>query len=177
MKYASGYQVGARFTENLSDYWTANLDYSFANQPLTFTNLTPDIPSLSLSHSIHDFSYGVTYQALSYRSRFRPYGKLGAGAALFYIHGSSKDEASELGVRLRDSWKFAVAAGGGFKYLIDEEVALTFDVRDYISGIPSYGLPSTARIVDGQFQPGFARSGFLNNWQINLGITFLWDDW
>jgi hypothetical protein len=40
MSFASGYQVGIRLKENLGDYWGAELEYSFANQPLQFTNLT-----------------------------------------------------------------------------------------------------------------------------------------
>src|SRR5262245_10230114 len=39
MHYASGYQVGLRGNQNLGYYWAAELEYSFANQPLTFTNL------------------------------------------------------------------------------------------------------------------------------------------
>src|SRR5689334_8933774 len=46
--YASGYQIGARVAETLGDFWAADLEYSFANQPFRFTNLSPNIQSLSL---------------------------------------------------------------------------------------------------------------------------------
>ena len=46
ISFASGYQVGAQITQNLRDFWAASLEYSFANQPLRFTNLTPTIQSL-----------------------------------------------------------------------------------------------------------------------------------
>src|ERR1051326_144277 len=42
--YSSGYQFGARIVDNLNDYWMADLEYSFANQPLRFTNLAPTVP-------------------------------------------------------------------------------------------------------------------------------------
>src|SRR5689334_15346945 len=74
--YASGYQIGARVAENLGDFWAADLEYTFANQPLRFTNLSPNIQSLSLGHSIHRLSYNVSYLVPVGLNRFRPYGKI-----------------------------------------------------------------------------------------------------
>jgi len=174
--YASGYQVGARITQNLGDFWAASLEYNFANQPLRFTNLSPGIQSLSLSHNVHHVSYNALYLPLTRKRRLRPFATIGAGAALFYIPGRSKEEALALGVSLRDSWEFAFNWGGGLKYLAADQVALTFDVRDQISGLPSYGLPRSARITNGQYQPGIARSGRINIWQLNFGVAYQWDD-
>ncbi len=58
--YGSGYQVGARVNENLNDYWNADLEYSLSNQPLRFTNLTPNAPSLTFGQTVHTFSYSVS---------------------------------------------------------------------------------------------------------------------
>jgi outer membrane protein W len=174
--YAAGYQVGLRIGENLGDYWGADLEYSFANQPLTFTNLSPAIQSFSAGQAIHHFSYNVSYLPFTPRSRFRPYGSIGAGAALYYISKASKIEASSLGLSLRSDWQFAANFGGGFKYLIEDEVAVTFDVRDQMSKFPSYGLPQSTQVIAGRYQPGLARTGLLHNWQLNIGFTFQWDD-
>jgi opacity protein-like surface antigen len=177
MEYGDGYQIGLRLAEHLHDFWGADLEYTFANQPLRFTNLAPDIQSLSLSHSLHHFSYNVSFLPIDPARRFRPYGKLGAGAALFFINGSSKDEAELLGLNLRDSWEFMMNWGGGFKFLVMDQFAVVADVKDQISGIPSYGLPTSARIVNGQYQPGIRLDGFLHNWQFNLGLAVQWDDY
>ena len=177
LDYATGYQVGVRLTENLNKFWAADLEYSFANQPLTFTNLSPNIQSLSLGQSVHHFSYNLAYVALPYVRRFRPYAKIGTGASLFHIHNDSKQEALERGLGFRDSWKFLVNWGGGFNYLVHDPVSVTFDVKDNMTGVPSYGLPSKARIVDGHFLPGLSRSGLMNNWQINFGVTVQFYDW
>src|SRR6185436_842430 len=106
MNFEGGYLVGIRLKQNLDEYWSADLDYTFSNAPLEFTNLTPTIPSLVLSHSVHDFTYNVSYNFFDYWKRFRPYGRVGTGATLYYIHTSSKEQAAQLGVPLRDSWKF-----------------------------------------------------------------------
>src|SRR4026207_1301218 len=79
MHYASGYQLGFRGTENLSNRWAVHLEYNFANQPLRFTNLTPAVPSLSLSHYVHHFYYDGSFRLLPPGKWFRPYLKAGVG--------------------------------------------------------------------------------------------------
>src|SRR5262249_38895206 len=108
--------------------------------------------------------------------RFRPYVKSGIGTALFYIPGDSKEEAFQKGLKLRDTWEFAFNAGGGFKYLVTDIAALTVDVRDQMSPVPSYGLRRSALVVDGQYQPGFSHKGFFHSWQFGFGVSFQWDE-
>src|SRR5262245_4488927 len=93
LHFASGYQVGVNCRENLGDYWAADLQYTFANAPLEFTNLTPTVPSLGMGHSIHTFTYNGMFQAFSYHHRFRPYARAGAGASLFFLNDKSDAEA------------------------------------------------------------------------------------
>src|SRR5262245_49632001 len=45
MHYGSGYELGLRVNENLGNFLAADLEYSLANQPLTFNNLSPNIQS------------------------------------------------------------------------------------------------------------------------------------
>jgi len=178
MRYGSGYMVGVNCRQNLGDYWAADLQYTFANQPLEFTNISPDLPTLGLSHTISNFSYNGTYHFQSYSHRFLPYVRAGGGASLFFLEGGSERRAeAALGVRLRDSWTPTFSYGGGFQYLFDDLVGVTFDARDTISSVPSYGLPKSAAVVNGVFFPGIARDGVLHNFQVNFGLTIRWDDW
>jgi len=175
VNYSSGYQIGARINENVNDFWSADLEYSFSNQPVHFTNLSPDIQTLTLGQSVHHFSYNVSYLAFPNSERFRLYAKAGLGATLFYIHHSSKEEASILGVSLKDTWKFTVNWGGGFKYALDENSVFILDVKDHVSGIPSYGLPSSAQVINGQYRPGLSDTGWLHNVQVNVGFAYRWN--
>jgi outer membrane protein W len=176
MHYADGYQFGVRITQHLGNYWAAELGYSFANQPLRFTNLSPTVQSLSLSHWVHRFPYNVSFTPKPLSQRFRPYATVGLGAALFYLPGSSKDAALEQGVKLRDSWQFALNWGGGLKYLIQDQFAIRLDATDHVSYVPSYGLPHSAQITNGQYTPGMAQKGMLHHWQLNLGFAIQFDD-
>lgn len=176
MGYDSGYLVGWRFNENLGDHWDAGLEYSFAAQPLRFTNLSPSIQDLSLNHYLHNFTYSVSFLPLPRTKRFRPYGDAGIGSAWFYIPGRVKKDALELGLRLRDSWELTFSWGGGFKYLVRDQFALTVDMKNRFSRIPSYGLPVSARVIDSQYQPGISPHGMLHNTQLSFGFTYQWDE-
>jgi opacity protein-like surface antigen len=176
MRYGSGYLFGLRINENLGDFWAADLEYTFANQPLHFTNLSPTVQNLSLSHYSHYLAYNVSFLLLPRTKRLRPYVDAGIGAALFYIAGHAKKEALDQGIALRDSWEFLFNWGGGFRYLVVDTFAVGFDVKNRLSPVPSYGLPPSARIVDGQYLPGLARNGVMHNTQVAISLTFQWDD-
>jgi outer membrane protein W len=177
MRVASSYQLGARVNQYVNDFWAADLEYSVAVQDLTFTNISPSIQSLRLTQFVHHFIYNVSYLPLPRTKQFRPYGDVGIGAVLFYLPGSAKRDAQQLGLKVRPSWEFVFDWGGGFKYLVKDQVALTFDLKDCISRVPSYGIPVSARVVNGQYQPGMSRHGLLQNWQLNVGVAFEWDEW
>jgi opacity protein-like surface antigen len=177
MKYAAGYQAGGRIKQNVNPWWAADLEYSFNNQPMTFTNLTPTIPSLAVSQSIHDFTYNVSYLPFEYWHRFHFYARTGAGASLFFIHENSKDEAAQLGIPLHNSWKFAFNWGGGFNFAVTDEVKLTLNFSDLMTGVPAYGLPRSAQVVNGVYLPGLATSGLMNHTHVNFGISFQFNDW
>jgi hypothetical protein len=49
-------------------------------------------------------------------------------------------------------------------------------VKDRISRLPTYGLPPSARVVNGQYQPGISPHGRLQILQVNLGFTYQWDE-
>ena len=165
MDYAAGGQVGVRINQNLREHWRAGMEYSLANRPLRFTNLSTAVPVLSLGHHAHTIAYDVAFAPLPRTNRFRPFVVAGGSAMFFRISSDSKDDASARGVTLQDSWAAAFNWGGGLKYLIWHPVAVTFDVRDRISRVPAYGLSDS--VIDTE--------GVLHTTQVNLGVTFQWD--
>jgi len=178
LSYDTGYMAGARILESLSEFWGAEFEYSFANQPLQFTGLTPDMAALDLSHSVHRFDYSLVFFVADPYKRLRPFFTTGAGVSLFHVGGSSKSEAASLtGIDLKDRWHFTFNWGGGVKYLLRDHWAVRFDFRDMITGVPDYGFPSSAQVVQGQFTPGFAPSGIMHGLQYSLGIAYQWDGW
>jgi opacity protein-like surface antigen len=174
LRYASGYMMGASVSENRWDHWGAVLEYSFSNQPMTFTNLSDSIPSLSVSQSIHRFSYDILYYPRGPHQRLRPYVFGGPGVALFYVKGPSKDFAAAQGINLNDPWKLAMNWGGGIKYLVKDHAAASIQFTDSISGVPGYGLPESGRVGPGGYVPGFRPDGLMNNWLVSVGFNYQW---
>jgi hypothetical protein len=175
MRHSSGYEIGARIIDNFKPYWSGDLEYSFGHEDLRFTNLSPAIPSLSLTQYIHRLSYNLAYLPLPPLKRFRPYGDVGVGTALYFLPGESKETASGQGLNLRDSWVFVVNCGGGFRYLLKDQFAFALDLKDQLSNVPSYGLPDSTRVINGQYQPGIFTHGVAQSWRLNFGLTFQWD--
>lgn len=175
LDYSSGFLMGVRLTQNLKGKMGAELDYTYANQPLTFLNVSSNIPSLRVSHKVHSFVYSILYYFGDRNSRVRPFASVGAGASLFRIDGGSKFEALSLGVDLNDTWKFVGSFGGGVKYMLNESIGIRFDVRDLISGVPSYSLPRSSPVEnDGTIGPAFRPEGTLSDWQFSAGVFFTW---
>ena len=175
LRYGTGLQLGGRLTGNQWQHWGTSLEYSFSNQPITFTNLSDSIPSLGLGHAIHRFSYDVLYYFRDRDSRVRPFILGGPGVSLFHVNSSGKNAAAAQGIHLSDPWKFTMNWGGGVKYLFRKQVAGSLQFGDSISGVPGYGLPETGRVVSGVYVPGFRPKGLLNNWLVGIGFIFQWD--
>jgi len=173
--YKSGYLLGARNTQNLKDHFGAELEYSYANQPMSFINLRPSLPQLDADHSIHSITYSILVYPFDRLKRLRPYGTVGGGTSFFYIGKRSKDRAAAEGIVLKDRWKFAFSFGGGVKYLLTNRIAVRFDVRDQITGVPDYGLPDTSPVLPGgEIGAGFRADGRIHNWLFNVGLNYYW---
>jgi len=176
VRYAGGAQLGFRIAENRWDHWGAQFEYSLSNQPLSIGNLSPDTPSIGLSHRIHRCMYDVLYYPFERSSRFRPFAFAGAGVSLFHIGDSSRTDAGAQGIKLQDSWKLTFGWGGGLKYLIQDQIAVSFQIGDHVTDQPAYGLPSSARVTGNQFIPGLQPDGYRHNWLLSLGFVYQWGE-
>lgn len=163
IRHASGYEIGGRLTDNFKPDWSGAMEYSFAHEDLRFTNLSDSLQTLSLTQYVHRLSYNIGYLPLPPWRRFRPYAEAGAGTALYFLPETSKGMAIDQGFKFRDSWVLLVNCGGGFRYLVKDQFALTFDVKDRLTSIPSYGLPNFAH-------------GIVQTWQAVFGLAYQWDE-
>ena len=175
LDYKRGYLLGTRLTQNLGAYLGAELEYNFADQPLTFINLRPDLPTLDVKHDIHSIIYSILFYPFDRSGRLRPYGSIGGGTSYFHIRKQSKNDAAAEGIVLKDRWKFAFSFGGGVKYLITNKLGVRVDVRDQIAGVPNYGLPDTSPVLPGgAIGAAFRADGQVHNWMVNVGFNYYW---
>ncbi len=172
LDFDSGYLLGVRIGENLTPRFGAELEYTFANQPLLFVNLSPSIPLLELSHKVHKVAYSVLVYPMQRQGRYIPFASIGIGASFFRVSNDSVDTALVQGVELKNRWKFALSYGGGVKFPMGPEWGLRVDVRDQVTGASDYGLPSTAPLLGAGLRP----NGVLHNWQLSGGLLYTFGD-
>ncbi|MGH9340231.1 MAG: outer membrane beta-barrel protein [Acidobacteriota bacterium] len=172
LNFANGYVAGARITENLGENFGAELEYSYANHPMTFENLAQDLPRLDRHHHVHKLSYSILYYPLDRHSRIRPFGSVGGGASFYQASGDAGDQAIGQSVELKGRWKAAFSYGGGVKIKLDEKWGLRADIRDHVTGVPDFALPSQS--IDPAV-PAIRPQGELHNWQVSLGILYTFD--
>jgi opacity protein-like surface antigen len=176
LDYKNGYLLGLRITQNLGEYLGAELEYSFADQPLDFVNLRPSLPTLDVKHNIHSIIYSILVYPFDRSGRLRPFGTVGGGTSFFYIGKDSKNKAAGEGIVLKDRWKFAFSFGGGVKYLLTNKLGVRVDVRDQITGVPNYGLPDTSPVLPGgEIGAAFRADGRIHNWMLNVGLNYYWN--
>ena len=108
------------------------------------------------------------------KSPVRPFLTSGIGSLRF----SPTSEASALALsdefideptQLVSSRKLSVAFGGGIEARFSRWLGLRFDVKDYISAVPRFGVPQTSSGPGGIF---FPVDGVLHNIEIGVGIVF-----
>ena len=167
------YVLGVRITENLGQYLGAELEYAFTNQPLLFQELSPILPSLGLDHSVHKFAYSILFYGTGRGKRIRPFGSMGFGTSFFQVSGNSQDNSLRQGLDLRNRWKLGFSYGAGVKFQGESGWGFRADFRDQVTGVPDFGLPSQASILEsGAVGPGFLPEGALHNWQITGGFVY-----
>lgn len=174
LDFESGYIAGFRITENLGRRFGAELEYSLANQPLALKEVRPGLARFDAGQRIHSVNYSVLYYPLPPNSRWRPYAAAGLGVAFFQLEGDDKARAEVEGLPLKDRWKLAGTLGGGVKYRVNNRFGVRFDIRDQLTGVPSYGLPKASPSFQGNVGAGFNDEGLLTNLQISAGILFYW---
>ncbi len=172
LNFDFGYLLGIRIGENLTPLFGAELEYSVANQPLQFVNLSPSIPLLEVEQKVHDFIYSVLVYPMQRQGRYIPFVSIGMGASFFRVSSDSVDDALLQGVDLKNRWKFAFSYGGGVKFPMGPEWGLRVDVRDHVTGVSDYGLPSTAPLLGAGLRP----NGALHNWQVSGGLLYTFGD-
>ena len=171
--FETSYVVGVRVTENLGQYFGAELEYSFVNQPVVLLNLSPSVSRLDVDHKVHKFAYSILVYGRDRAKRIRPFGSIGVGTSLFQVTNDSQDEALRQGVDLKNRWKVAFSYGAGVKFQMGPGWGLRADFRDQVTGVSDWGLPSQAAVLEnGEIGPAFRPDGVLHNWQISGGFMY-----
>ena len=174
-KFLKGGKTRLRGSLNLTEHWTLEGDYSFGHNDQRITDLSGVTPvETDFGVSVGQFHFNMIRFLTSSESRIRPLFSVSLGATRF----NPTDEAKEAALnddflrdptQLESSVQLSVAVGGGFEARLSRWLGLRFDVKDYISPIPRFGLSETSSGQGGVF---FPISGVVHNIETEGGIIF-----
>ena len=170
LSYDPGYALGFRVTENLGRKIGAELEYSYAENSLSFSNLSDLVPTLNVNQRIHKIVYSILAYPLGRKGKFQPFGSFGGGTSFFQIVDDSVAEQNA--ILFKDRWKLAVSFGGGVKIPLSGPWGFRVDIRDQITSVPDFGLPAVSPVFQGNSGAGLQPDGLFHNWQIDAGFIY-----
>jgi len=162
-KVGGGLTLGAEFRMNR--ILGVEGSYTVSRNNLAVTNTTN---SSEQGYGIHNQRFAadaVAHAPISFL-RLKPY--LAAGVEFDHFSAPSSTTFSGLpNVTFGAANKVGVNYGGGVDWGFLPHIALRIDVRDHLTGIPTYGFPSSAAT-----RAYFPVSGLANNLEYSAGIVF-----
>jgi len=143
-EFSKAVRGGIRMGVDGRGHWGQDLDYSYGSIPSKI--VVPPSGVFSITNRTHQFSYNVLWYpggAQNSKKKVFPYLTAGAGAVVFQVSKSAKNDAIEAGLgTLLDHTTFAFNAGGGIRARINSIYGIRFDVRDVMSHPVRYGIPA-----------------------------------
>jgi hypothetical protein len=167
-EYSRGVRGGIRVGADFKKYWGEDIIYSFGTNATKITNFTSGV-QFPLNERIHQFAVNALWYPAGggEKGKIFPYLTAGVGATFFVLSPKTINAALEAGLgSLHTENLFAFNAGGGIRLRLSRHVGLRYDVRDYMTRAPRFGLPVSsadpsavvfpARGVFHQFEGSFA---------------------
>jgi hypothetical protein len=151
--------------------------YGFSQSNLRLTNQNTN-PVTVKSYGLRDSRFSgdlVVHSPSTYRGA-RPYFVLGAEYDRYSPTSAATSLATTTGfgsaavAKLTSEGSGGVNFGGGIDYEIGKKVSLRLDVRDHVTGSPTFGLPTSQPSTAGL--AWFPATGSAHNIEYTIGIAY-----
>ena len=130
------------FSTRLANFKAASLHLEFPFAGAGNTNLTSSNPLLPRNYSSIFFSPGIKLKFLPGR-RVSPYAAIGGGFARFDESGTLLNGQPNPGSKGKT--RGVLDYGGGLDFRLLKFLALRGEIRDFVSGSPSFNFPVTGK--------------------------------
>ncbi len=174
-KFLKGGKTRLRGSLDLTKHWTLEADYSLGHNDQRITDLSGATPlETDFGVSVGQFHFNLVRFLTSSESRIRPLFSVSLGTSRFNPTDAAKESALNNEflrdpTQLESSVQLSVAVGGGVEARLSRWLGIRFDVKDYISPVPRFGLNETSSGQGGVF---FPVSGLVHNIETEGGIIF-----
>jgi opacity protein-like surface antigen len=146
-QFQNGIKIGVRGTFNVGEHWGAEGTYSFSSNGLQVRGVAPTTVQDYGVH-LHQFTGNALYFFTASGKSFRPFVTAGLGVSRYSPTSDAKLAAAQdfLGqpAVLASTSAFDFNFGAGIERKPWDHFGVRLDFRDYVTGIPRFGLPETA---------------------------------
>ena len=173
--FADGGKARVRLTLDLTSHFSIEGSYSYGRNNLTITEQSGGtLERRDFGIVVGQGNLNFLHFFTSRKSRVRPFLTYGIGAVNF----SPTDEAQAMALAndfitdptaIDSTFKFGFNVGVGIEGRFSRWAGIRFDVKDYISAYPRFGLPETSTGTGGSFFPA---TGIVHNLEASVGIVF-----
>ena len=181
-KFVPGGKLGARFTHDLTPKMAFEGTFGYGTNNLLVTKLsaTP-IKERGFGVKHTQFSGNVLYFLQAPGSKIRTFVTGGVGATKFSPTDQAISDADSSGTvdefidehaDIISETKFGFNFGGGVETKITSKLGIRFDFRDYVTSIPTFGVPTTDPGIAADFYPV---DGRIHNYSTSIGFVFFLD--
>lgn len=174
-EFVDGGKIRARGTLDLTANWSIEGDYSFGRNNQRVIELSGGtLEQRNFGVKVGQVHLHVLSFFTSRRSAVRPFLTSGIGAVRFTPTEQAKALALASGfiedtTALESTTLLSFAFGGGIEGRFNRWLGVRFDVKDYLTPIPRFGLPQTSTGPGGIF---FPVDGVVHNIEVAAGLVF-----
>lgn len=174
-EFVDGGKVRLRGTLDLTKHWSIEGDYSFGRNNQRITELSGGrLEQRDFGVRLSQVHFNFLRFFTSRKSRVRPFLTSGIGAVRFSPTDEAKaraltDKFIDDPALIGSTTKINFAIGGGLEARFNRWVGVRFDLKDYISTVPRFGLRETPSGPQAAF---FPVDGVVHNVEAAVGIVF-----
>ena len=171
-QFQNGAKLGLRGAVNIREHWGVEATYSFSADGLQITQVAPATVQNFGVH-IDEFTGNALFFFTGHERLLRPFLTAGLGGSHFSPTDNAKLMATTnfLGQRavITGSSEFDFNFGAGIEARPWDHFGVRFDLRDHVTGFPSFGLPQNAT---GANAPFFPVSGRVQDVELTAGFVY-----
>jgi opacity protein-like surface antigen len=169
-QFSFGARGGLRVGADGSGRWGQDILYSYGtNAAKIAVHSNGDFAYMQRTHQ---FAYNAVFYpgGLSGSKKVFPYLTAGAGGIIFTLSQKAIRDAMDKGLgQLQTHTTFAFNVGGGVRYQFTDHCGIRFDVRDWMSHPPRYGIVAESTNPDTFV---FPVNGVFQQVEFSIGLVF-----
>jgi hypothetical protein len=170
-EYSAGVRGGIRVGVDFKKHWGEDIVYSFGTNASRIINFTSGA-RFPLNEQLHQFAVNALWYpgGVDDRRKIFPYVTAGAGGIFFVLKAETVNAALEAGLgNLHTENLFAFNAGGGIRLRLTRHLGARYDVRDYMTRAPRFGLPESS---DDPSALVFPARGVFHQFEVSLAFVY-----